>query len=187
MLHAKNLPVKLWAEAVNTTCYILNRTPTVGSQGMTPYEAWTNRKPRLDHIRVFGSDAYAHVSKQLRKKWDKKSQKLILVGYHADSHNYRLFDPHTGKIIISRDVAIHETNYYLQRNSEDESQIIVETHRSLRNEDKSPSDEDDDSEQDVPAHKNNLRILRDRDSIKPPDRYQANLANTTNHHHMRRQ
>jgi len=36
--------------------------------------------------------------------------------------------------------------------------------------------EDDDSEQDVPAHQNNSRILRDRKSIKPPDRYQANLV-----------
>lgn len=28
MLHGKNLPVRLWAEAVNTACYILNWTPT---------------------------------------------------------------------------------------------------------------------------------------------------------------
>lgn len=108
MLHAKSLPVKLWAEAVNTACYILNRTPTTSNRGMTPYEAWTNKKPHLDHIRVFGSEAYAHIPKQFRKKWDKKSQKLILVGYQADSCNYRLYNPQTGKIIISRDVIIHE-------------------------------------------------------------------------------
>jgi len=36
MLHAKNLPLKLSAKAVNTACYILNRTPTVSNQGMTP-------------------------------------------------------------------------------------------------------------------------------------------------------
>jgi len=137
-----------------------------------------NRKPRLDHIRAFGSDAYAHIPKQLRKKWDKKSQKLILVGYHADSCNYRLFDPHTDKIIISRDVAIHETSDYLQRNSEDESQIIIETASITqdRNENKSHSDEDDDFKQDVPAHQNNSRILRNSKSIKPPNRYQANLV-----------
>jgi len=77
-----------------------------------------------------------------------KSQKLIL-GYHAESCNYRLFDPHTGKIIISRDIAIHETSDYLQRDSEDESQIIIETApiTQNRNEDKSHSVEDDDSEQ----------------------------------------
>jgi len=78
MLHAKNLPVKLWAE-INTVYYILNRMPTVSNQGMTTYEAWMNRKPRIDHIRVLGSEAYAYIPKQLRKKWDKKSQKLILA------------------------------------------------------------------------------------------------------------
>jgi len=87
ILYAKNLPVKLWAEAINTACYILNRTPTVNNQGVTPYEIWINRKPRLNYIRVFGSEAYAHIPKQLRKKWDKKSQKL-LIGYQADSCNY---------------------------------------------------------------------------------------------------
>jgi len=127
MLHAKNLPIKLWTEAVNTACYILNRTPIVSNQGVTPYEVWMNRKPRLDHIRMFASEAYAHILKQLRKKWDKKSQRLILVGYQADSCNYRLFNPQIGKITISRDVAIHEKNDYQQINSEDESQIVIET------------------------------------------------------------
>ncbi|EZA47901.1 Copia protein, partial [Ooceraea biroi] len=57
-------------------------------QGKTPYEVWTGKKPRLNHIRVFGSEAYVPIPKQLRKKWDKKSQKLILVGYQSDSCNY---------------------------------------------------------------------------------------------------
>jgi len=127
---------------------------------------------------MFDSDAYAHISKQLRKKWDKKSQNLILGGYQTNSFNYRLFDPHTRKIIISRDVAIHETSDYLQRDSEDKSQIIIETAPITQNryEDKFHSNEDNDSEQDVPAHQNNSRILRDRKSIKQPDRYQANLV-----------
>jgi len=41
-----------------------------------------------------GSEAYVHVPKQLRKKWDKKSRKMILVGYQCDSCNYRLYNPH---------------------------------------------------------------------------------------------
>jgi len=171
MLHAKNLPVKLWVEAVNTACYILSRTPAVSNQGMIPYEAWMNRKPRFDHIRMFGSEAYAHISKQLRKKWDKKSQNLILMDYQTDSYNFRLFDPQTGKIIISRDVAIHETSDYQQRNSEDESQIIIETGfiTQNRNDTKSHSNEYDNSEKDVPENQNNSRILKDRKFIKRLD------------------
>jgi len=67
MLHAKNLPVKLWGEAVNTACYVLNRTSTVSNHEMTSYKAWMNRKPRFDHIRVFDSEAYAHIQAIERK------------------------------------------------------------------------------------------------------------------------
>jgi len=118
MLHAKNLSIKLWAETINTACYVLNRTSTVSNQRMTPYEAWMTRNRDIDHIRVFDSEAYAHILKHLRKKWDKKSQKLILVGCQADSCNYRLFNPHAGKIIISKNVAIHETSDYQRKDSE---------------------------------------------------------------------
>lgn len=104
MLHAKDLPVRLWAEAVNTACYILNRTPTTCNQGKSPYEIWTRKAPRLDHIRVFGSEAFVHIPKQLRKKCDKKSQKMTFVGYQADSSNYRIYNSTTGKVTVSRDV-----------------------------------------------------------------------------------
>ena len=38
MLHAKDLPIKLWAEAVNTAEYILNRAGPSPKEGKTPYE-----------------------------------------------------------------------------------------------------------------------------------------------------
>jgi len=64
MLHAKNLPDKLWAEAANTACYVLKRTSTVSNdQGMIPYEVLMNGKAKLDHIRVFGSEACALIPK----------------------------------------------------------------------------------------------------------------------------
>jgi len=90
----------------------LNRAPTSTDNGMSPYEAWTGKKPRLGHIRVFGFDAFVHVPKQLRKKWDRKSEKMLLVGYQADSCNYRLYNPRIRKIVVSRDVVVHEANDY---------------------------------------------------------------------------
>jgi len=75
---------------------------------MTPYEAWTNKKPDLSHVKVFGCEAYAHIPKLHRKKWDPKSKKLIFVGYQGDSKNYRLMDPETNRITVSRDVSFNE-------------------------------------------------------------------------------
>ena len=35
---------------------------------MTPYEAWTGRKPQVGGLRVFGCQAFVHIPKEERKK-----------------------------------------------------------------------------------------------------------------------
>lgn len=45
MLVNSNLPCTFWAEAPSTVTYLRNRSPTKAVSGMTPYEAWTGRKP----------------------------------------------------------------------------------------------------------------------------------------------
>lgn len=186
MLHAKNLPICLWAEAINTACYTLNRTPTSCNQGKTPYEMWTGRKPRLDHIKVFGSEAYVHVAKQSRKKWDKKSQKMILVGYQANSCNYRLYNPQTGRFMVSRDVVIHETDHNQMEESNDkikvpidmrsstQEEVIIENVRDEENEVKHHEDEDEFVKKNN-SQGNATRELRNRNALKSPDRYEANI------------
>ena len=42
------------------------------------------------------------------KKLDKKGQKCIFVGYSEDTKAYKLYDPVTKKVIISRDVQFVE-------------------------------------------------------------------------------
>lgn len=75
---------------------------------ITPYEKWTKKKPDLSHIRIFGCDAYAHISDNLRKKWDEKSKNLIFVGYNKESSNYRLLNLQTGSITVSRHAMFNE-------------------------------------------------------------------------------
>ncbi|KAA0065975.1 integrase [Cucumis melo var. makuwa] len=104
MLKAKNLPNEFWGDAVACTVYILNRAPTKSVPGMTPYEAWCGEKPSVSHLRVFGSIAYSHIPNQLRGRLDDKSEKCIMVGYNENSKAYRLYNPVSRKIIISRDV-----------------------------------------------------------------------------------
>lgn len=63
MIHAKNLSLRLWAEAINTATYLLNRTLVPKEKIVTPYEAWWGSKPNLSHVKTFGTVAYAHVEK----------------------------------------------------------------------------------------------------------------------------
>lgn len=89
MLHAKALPKELWAEAVNTAVYTLNRVPATG-EDKTPYEKWFGEKSSIKHLRVFRTTCYTLMPKQLRKKGEPKSRKGKLVGYTDTDKNFRI-------------------------------------------------------------------------------------------------
>ena len=93
MVKSLALPHSFWLEAVMCTAYVLNRSPTKALQSITPYEAWHGRKPSVAHLRVFGSQAYALVHVQHRRKLDDKAMKCIFVGYSSKSKVYRLYHP----------------------------------------------------------------------------------------------
>jgi transposase InsO family protein len=46
LLKQRWVPAVFWGEAVLTTVYILNRSPTKALDDKTPYEAWHGRKRR---------------------------------------------------------------------------------------------------------------------------------------------
>lgn len=82
MLSDAKLERMLWAEAVNTAVYLINRYYTSSlPDNKTPEEYWTGAKPNLKHLRLFGSEVMVHTSKQKRAKWDYKSEKMIFIGY----------------------------------------------------------------------------------------------------------
>ena len=108
MMQGKHLPKGYWAEAVHTAVYILNRSPTKTVRDLTPYEAWHKRKPRVEHLKVFGCVAYAHIPKENREKLDEKGEKCIFIGYSHETKGYRLYEPESKQLIISRDVIFDE-------------------------------------------------------------------------------
>ncbi len=104
MLADAKLPERFWAEALSTAVYLRNRSPTKSVEGMTPFEAWTGKKPKVDYLRVFGCIAYAHIPKDERKKLDSKAKKCIFLGYGTETKGYRLHDLKKAKVFYSRDV-----------------------------------------------------------------------------------
>jgi transposase InsO family protein len=108
LLKAKKLPKQYWAEAVSCAVYLLNRCPTRSLQAVTPEEAWSGHKPSVTHLRVFGCVAYAKIPDARRTKLDDKSEKCIFVGYGDRRMGYKLYNPITKKVIMSRDVIFEE-------------------------------------------------------------------------------
>lgn len=103
MIYAKNLSPKLWAEAVQSAVFILNRTGTSTLREKTPYELWHERVADFQHFRIFGSEVYVHVPKEKRGKLDAKSKKCIFVGYDESQKGYRVMDE-SNCIKVARDV-----------------------------------------------------------------------------------
>ena len=78
-------------EVVRTTIYLQNWTSTNG--GVSPHELYFGKKPKLGHMRVFGSITYMHGLKEKRRKLDAKVEKCILVGYTDDQKGYKCYNP----------------------------------------------------------------------------------------------
>lgn len=61
-----------------------------------------------------------HIPKVRRKKWDPKSEDGVFVGYAAGSKGYRIYNPRTKKVFVSRDVV------FINENSDEERSVVPE-------------------------------------------------------------
>ena len=68
MLHDKDIPMHLWAEATTTTVYVQNRTPHRVIKNKTLEEVFFGKKPEVSHLRIFGCPVYIHIPKEKRTK-----------------------------------------------------------------------------------------------------------------------
>jgi hypothetical protein len=79
LLKSKGLLAEFWGEAVSTAVYLLNRAPTKSLQGRTPYEAWYNKKPKVHHLRTFGSVVYVkNPGSGISKLTDRSTEMCLL-------------------------------------------------------------------------------------------------------------
>ena len=108
MLHAQNLSLDLWAEAVVNAVYTRNRCPTSAVPNMTREQAWSRRQPRVDDIHTFKCIAFAKVPHSQRTKLEAKATKCLFLGYCEGTKAYRLMSVETKKILRSRDVTFVE-------------------------------------------------------------------------------
>lgn len=142
LLKGRKLLSYFWGEAVRHSTYLLNRLPTRAVSGITPYEAWKEKKPDVTHVRVFGCVAYMKLPSVHTTKLDDRSKKMVHLGNEPGTKAYRLLDPMTGKISVSRDVIFEEHKAWewneMQQQEMSANQdmfTIRDTHSVMENED----------------------------------------------------
>lgn len=103
LLFDSGLPQRFWAEAALYANYTFNRVynSTVGN---TPYFMLFGKKPKIDHLRVFGCRAYVLVPRAQRRKGDPRSKEMLFCGYQANTKGWRFVnvEGNQTKITISR-------------------------------------------------------------------------------------
>jgi hypothetical protein len=109
LISAPGLPKSLLVDAINTTVYLTNRSPTkVLPKGRISHELLYGIMPRYKHIKTFGCAAYALKSYAKDEgKMALRSEKLWLLGYEA-STIFRLWDLVKRAVRISRNVTFNE-------------------------------------------------------------------------------
>lgn len=189
MIFGRNLLKKLWSETVGMAAYILNRS-TTSKCNKTPYERWFGRKPNILDIKTFGSTAYAHVPDVQRQKLDPKANKLTFVGYQGNSENCRLINLSTFKITVTASVTFIEgkgdfnfqksvgVERELMDDSEDTDDEEWQTQQREPQEKMETSQEENENEE-VTEENKIQRNLRDRFSLKQPNRWTYSQPNLT--------
>ncbi|KAG5544019.1 hypothetical protein RHGRI_016690 [Rhododendron griersonianum] len=109
MLHAKHVPRNLWAEAINTACYTINRVYVRPGTTCTPYEIWNGKRPSVKYFRVFGSKCHILRDSESLGKFDSRSDDGIFLGYSNTSRAFRVYNLRTSTLVESADVVVDDT------------------------------------------------------------------------------
>ena len=66
---------------------VLNSSSTKSYQGKMPYEMWSVKKPKLSHLRIFGSIVHVKSLGAINKLLD-RIKEIIFVGYERGTKGY---------------------------------------------------------------------------------------------------
>ena len=107
LLIESKLPKCYWLRAVDTAAYVRNLVKKDQNE-KTPYEKFWGKKPKIDHLKVFGCLAYVKNRKREKSKFDAKARKHVFLGYDGNSTAYLLQDIKTRKLTRARNVVFNE-------------------------------------------------------------------------------
>lgn len=114
-----------------------------------PYEKLFNKKPVMQNLKVFGSEAFVYIPAERRRKFENRARKLIFIGYCTQNKAYRFLDRKTGGVVVSRDAQFLELGGETCEESESENpsendvEVVIGEEEKVREEFQAPEDLDD--------------------------------------------
>nr|GEV46369.1 ribonuclease H-like domain-containing protein [Tanacetum cinerariifolium] len=98
MLADAKLPVTIWAEAVNTGCYVQNRVLVNKSHNKTPYELFNGRSSAIGFLKPFGCHVMILNTLDNLGKFEEKGDEGYFIRYSMSSKAFRVFNKRTRRV-----------------------------------------------------------------------------------------
>ena len=111
MLFDAKLPKQFWGEAILCANYLQNRLYN-SAVNSTPYFLLYGKKPPVDHLRIFGCEAWVLIPRAQRRKGGVKSRKKRFCGYQPNTKGWRFIESNHNqtRIVVSRNAEFCEQN-----------------------------------------------------------------------------
>ena len=103
MLIDSGLPKYLWTEAINEANYNLNRVLSKNNTN-SAFEKFYSKTQTFNDFHEFGSQVYVMIPDVYRKKLDIKARSCLYVGHDNQAKGYRVYDPVSRTVKLSRNV-----------------------------------------------------------------------------------
>ncbi|XP_052622580.1 retrovirus-related Pol polyprotein from transposon RE1 isoform X1 [Lactuca sativa] len=126
LIFQSGLPIKHWGDAILTSVFLINRTPTSVLNGSSPYELVYNCAPVFDKLRVFGCLCFASKLNN-NDKFSERADKCVFLGYSSDKKGYKVLSLDSNLIFVSRDVKFYESvfPFKLKTSSLTDSSVVT--------------------------------------------------------------
>ena len=125
LLHS-GLPANLWGEALRHVVWVKNRlVHSALAAGKTPHEVWTGSKPDLSLLRTWGCMVCSLLPKTKQEgKLNTRGHMLVHLGVDEESKAWRVLDPDTKVVKISRNLRFVEHQQWQQWKAENPSALL---------------------------------------------------------------
>ncbi|KAJ9678037.1 hypothetical protein PVL29_022810 [Vitis rotundifolia] len=113
LMFQMKVPKQFWADAVSTTCFLINCMPTIVLKGDIPYKVIHPHKSLFPiELRIFGCTCYVRDTRPSVTKLDPKALKCVFLGYSRLQKGYRCFSTNLNKYLVSTDVVFSENTSF---------------------------------------------------------------------------
>lgn len=119
LMFQSHMPLSYWSDCILTAVFLINRTPSLLLNKISPYEKLTSKKPDYNFLRSFGCLCYVSTLDKDMNKFTHRAKSCVFLGYPSGYKGYKVLDLETRSVSVSRNVIFHETDFPFKKITSD--------------------------------------------------------------------